>query len=217
MRRGVVYGLLAAVLLATTASANQYDGRMLKLSELKLEAEQNSSLDEYLTRNGLPDVAEARMLFDQMPWDTHEITLYYLGTRKEISFTRALVLGVPNVHLPRYERSLTDADVAVLMQVMEVAALGPEIEEGALEGAASDIDPIEPVAYVESETIETYDESLLEDVDPDDPVARAEAAAIRADVAATRIEAAADGAETAALRAEKAFDRLAASIPNAAR
>ena len=154
------------------------------------------------------------MLFDQLPWDTREITLYYLGTRKEISFARANVLGVPNVHLERYERKLTDADVAVLMQVMEVSALGPDVAEGSA---------IETVAYVETEEIDVgYDEALgtqidLENVDPDDPLARAEAAAMRSDIAAERVEAAAASAEAAALRAEKAFDRLAASVPNAAR
>ena len=225
MMRGVVCGLLAAVILATTASANQYDGHILTLSELKLEAEQNPTMDEYLSRNGLPDVAEARVVFDEPPWDNREVTLYYLGIRKEISFTRALVLGVPNVHLERYQRDLTDADVAVLMQIMEVAALAPE----ATEDDATEIDPIEPVAFVESDVPEAsnlvevsettegeYDLALL-DADPNDPAARAEAAALRADIAADRIEAAASGAESAALRAEKAFDRLAASVPNAAR
>ena len=221
MRRGVVCGLLAAVLSAGVGHANPYDGRLLSLQDLKAEAKRNEALDKYMMRNGLPDVAESRMLSDRPPWDDHEVTLYYLGTRKEISFARASVLSKTNIAVTRYERDLSDADVAALMGVLDTA----EIE-------ADDGGPIDDVAYVDTTEVDaaeadTADVDTLEadaaevdeiapedilDLDPSDPAARAEAAAVRAEQAADRVEVAADKAEAAALRAEKAFDRLAAAV-----
>lgn len=201
MRRGgVVCGLMAVVFAAGIGQANPYDGRLLTLEDLKVEAKQNKELDSYMLRNGLPDVAESRVLSDRPPWDDHQVTLYYLGTRKEISFARALVLGKPNVALTHYERDLSDADVAALMGVADTA--GIEADRG---------EPVETVALVET-TDEIVAGDLVEEIDAGDPAARAEAAALRAEHAANRVENAADKAEGAALRAEKAFDRLAAAF-----
>jgi len=222
MRRGVVCGLLAAVFAAGVGHANPYDGRLLSLEDLKAEAKENEALDAYMMRNGLPDVAESRALSDRPPWDDHEVTLYYLGTRKEISFARAAVLSKANVAVTRYERDLSDADVAAIMGVLETSAIEADREQ-----------PIETVAYVDTtEVVEVQDavavpsvaalegaaaaEGLASDellgIDPSDPASRAEAAAMRAEQAADRVEVAADKAEGAALRAEKAFDRLAAAF-----
>jgi hypothetical protein len=225
MRRGVVCGLLAVAVAAAVGHANSYDGRLLSLDDLKAEAKQNTELDQYMMRNGLPDVAESRTLADRPPWDGHQVTLYYLGTRKEISFARAFVLGKADIALTRYERDLTDADVAAVMGVLDTA----EIEAD----KASASEPIETVAHVDTTdvvevapseaaadtapkievaSLEEIPGDALLDVDPGDPTARAEAAAMRAEQAAERVEVAADQAEAAALRAEKAFDRLAAAF-----
>lgn len=231
MRRGVVCGLLAAVVAAGVGHANPYDGRLLTLKDLKAEAKQNEALDAYMLRNGLPDVAESRGLSDRPPWDDHQVTLYYLGTRKEISFARALVLGKPNVSVTRYERDLSDADVAALMGVLDTAAV--EADEQPIETVAHVDDGGETITHVVATDTVTHvvteeitddpievaaldddatTDDLLLDIDPSDPAARAEAAATRAEQAADRVEAAADKAEGAALRAEKAFDRLAAAF-----
>jgi hypothetical protein len=61
-------------------------------------------------------VAELKQVIDQAPWDNSEVTLYYLARRHEISFARARVLGKPEVHIMRYERTLTDSDVRGLSQ-----------------------------------------------------------------------------------------------------
>jgi len=192
------------VVMAAVAGANPYDGRLLTLEDLKAEASDNSELDAYMSRNGLPDVAESKVLSDRPPWDAHEVTLYYLGTRKEISFSRAVVLGKPDMAVTRYERDLSDADVAALMGVVGTAGIEPDAHR-----------EIEKVAAVETTEIVVTDpapEVDLNDFDLDDPADRAEAAALRAEQAADRVESAADKAETAALRAEKAFDRLAAAF-----
>lgn len=218
MRCGVVFGLLAA--LSTVAVANPYDGRLLTLAELKAEARGNEALDAYMLRNGLPDVAESRALSDRPPWDSHEVTLYYLGTRKEISFARAIVLGKRDIGIERFERDLSDADVVALMDVLETSAIEPDDgRDGAIEAVAHievvdtvEMDPSVDVADDGLVTIQAEQAPELLDIDLGDPAERAEAAALRAELAADRVEAAADVAEGAALRAEKAFDRLAAAV-----
>jgi len=210
MRCGVVCGLVVAVFAAGIGHANPYDGRLLSLKDLKAEAKQNDALDAYLVRNGLPDVAEAKALSDRPPWDDHEVTLYYLGTRKEISFARATILSKTNVAITRYERDLSDADVAALMGVLETATIEIDRDRPGETEAA-----VETVAYVDTSDVAPLDEMPADEVlglDASDPASRAEAAAMRAEEAADRVEVAADKAEGAALRAEKAFDRLAAAF-----
>jgi hypothetical protein len=235
MRRGVVCGLLAVVFAAGIGQANSYDGRLLSLKDLKAEAKQNEALDAYMMRNGLPDVAESRALADRPPWDDHEVTLYYLGTRKEISFARASVLSRTDIAVEHYERDLSDADVAALMGVLQTAEIEPDRDHpvkpasdveavaNAEAPAAADAAPttadaapadVQPVANVDTTEVASLDQAPMDDlagIDASDPTSRAEAAAIRAEQAADRVEVAADKAETAALRAEKAFDRLAAA------
>jgi hypothetical protein len=103
---------VAALALVSTAGAS-HDG-MLDADALKEQAKQNKALARYLKYNGYPQLAEVRTIRDQAPWDDHEVTLYYLDSRKEISFARARVLGRPEVHLTRYERQLTDGDIRAL-------------------------------------------------------------------------------------------------------
>jgi hypothetical protein len=229
MRRGVVCGLLAVVFAAAVGHANPYDGRLLTLKDLKKEARANEELDKYMARNGLPDVAESRVLADRPPWDGHQVTLYYLGTRKEISFARAMVLGKADISITRYERDLTDADVAALVGILDTAAIEPDTAPNVERVAyvdSTDAVVTEPmVAQPVSETDAGEDDviemaALDEDAAIDDmlefdmtnPADRAEAAALRAEQAADRVEEAADKTEAAALRAEKAFDRLAAAV-----
>jgi len=114
MRGSGVVWLAGLMLLAglTTASARQ--SRQLDEDELQSEINKNRVLARYVARNGLPDVAATHFLSDQPPWDDHEVTLYYLEARKEIAFARASVLGDKSVHVIRYERALSDADIVAL-------------------------------------------------------------------------------------------------------
>jgi hypothetical protein len=106
------------VLLAGVTTASARGSRQLDDDELQSEIGRNRALAAYVGRNGMPDVAASRFLSDQPPWDDHEVTLYYLEARKEIAFARASVLGEPSVHVIRYERALTDADIAALQPMV---------------------------------------------------------------------------------------------------
>jgi len=98
---------------------------------LKKAAQENKALARYLSHNGTPDVAEVKPILDQPPWDDHEVTLYYLDSRKEIGFARAWILGRPEIQISRYERPLTDEQIAALSTrahrpKTDVSGLGPD-------------------------------------------------------------------------------------------
>jgi hypothetical protein len=132
--RGVVVWAMSALLMAAAVPASADDQAMHILSAHGLRAEmgKNRRLAAYVARNGYPDVAELRFLADRPPWDKYEVTMYYLGDRREVSFARAYILGEPSINLSRYERQLTDEDVAVLQPL--VRTYGPK---GATNGAAA--------------------------------------------------------------------------------
>jgi hypothetical protein len=114
MRRGVVVWMGCVVMLAVAGAASARNEHDLSADELQGEMAHNRALAAYVARNGEPDVAETHFLADTPPWDDHEVTLYYLDTRKEIGFARAWILGSPEIQMQRYERPLTDAQVAML-------------------------------------------------------------------------------------------------------
>jgi len=114
MRRELVVWLGCAMVLAGVVTARALDEHELNADELRGEMAMNHALAEYVDRNGAPDLAESRFLADQPPWDSREVTLYYLDLRKEIAFTRATILGRPEIHISRYERPLTNEQVHAL-------------------------------------------------------------------------------------------------------
>ena len=178
MRRGVAVWMGCAMLLSGVGMASARGERELSDEELRRETTKNRAMAAYIARNGEPDVAESHFLADTPPWDDHEVTLYYLDMRKEIGFARAWVLGRPEVQIARYERALTDEQVAALSARarkvhrpgVAMARLGPD---------------------------ERADQSAQ----------RAEAAAGRVEAAATSAEHAADRAEAVASKAESEFHR----------
>src|SRR6266516_4639810 len=183
MRRGVAVGMGCALLLAGAVAAHARGDRELTNGELRAEMAKNSTLAAYVKRNGEPDVAESHFLADEPPWDDHEVTLYYLDARKEIGFARAWVLGRPEIQIKRYERPLTDA---------QVAALASRAKARAKQAPAAAPDaPGEAAVPASAEQTAS--------LSPDE---RAERSAARAEDAAGRVEAAAESAEHAAERAE---------------
>jgi hypothetical protein len=124
MRRELVVGLSCALVLAGVVAARALDEREMSADELRVEMNRNNALAAYVERNGAPDLAESRFLADQPPWDAREVTLYYLHLRKEIAFTRASILGRPEIHLSRYERPLTDEQVQALESRVRARPMG---------------------------------------------------------------------------------------------
>jgi hypothetical protein len=179
MRGRMLVWMAAGALLMLAGTAGAFEGEPLDREGLRKQAAENKALRRYLKHNGAPDVAELKPIMDQPPWDNHEVTLYYLAARKEISFARARVLGKPEVHLARYERTLTDADIRVLKE--RTGRLAVAVTDGTV--AAS------PCAG--------------------SAVERAECAAGRAEQAADRVDVAAERAEKAADRTEAVVERMA--------
>jgi hypothetical protein len=176
MGRGVGVWIAGAILVlssGTTVLAAQ----QLSEEELRAEMRENRTLAAYVERNGLPDVAEAHFLSDRPPWDDHEVTLYYLNRRLEIGFARALVLGRPDVQISRYERQMTDAQVAAI-------AARPKMTSSSASSA-------------------TRVANLGPDARAEDAARRAEAAAGRVEAAVAPVERAADRAEAIASRMEQ--------------
>ena len=114
MGRGVVVWMGCAILLCGVAVGAARAEHELSDEQLRIELARNNTMAAYVQRNGMPDVAEHHALTDRPPWDDHEVTLYYLEKRKEIGFARAWILGRPEIHLVRYERALSDEQVAAL-------------------------------------------------------------------------------------------------------
>ena len=181
MRRGLVLVVGSMVLFAAVGVANARGERELSGDELRAELSMNRAMRAYVERNGDPDVAEAHFLADTPPWDDHEVTLYYFDMRKEVGFARAWILNSPDVQIQRYERPLTDRQIAALSTR---AHKRPTTEDG-------------PHARVDGGP----------DARAEDAARRAEAAADRIDTAADAAERAADKAEAIGNKSEAEFHR----------
>lgn len=188
MRRWTVVWTVAAVIaLAHSAAAVQQMD--LDRAGLKAQATNNRALKQYLKRNGYPDVAQMRPVTDQPPWDDHEVTLYYFGMRKEISFARARILGHPDIHTTRYRRMMTDDDVRAMQS--HAGKLGAE--------------PVEPVAKEQVAKVSTPMSECTGNA-----TERAECSAARAESVADKLDAAAEKTEQAAERTEAIAAKMTA-------
>jgi len=186
MRRGLLIGLMAAGLgLVAGSAAADSDGRILCPPDLYREMRVNQRMAQYIERNGLPDVAASQFLSDERPWSERQVTLYYFGLRKEISFAKAFILGSRTISVERYERTLSDADIASL----EPLANSSRCRQGRVTTSSSGA---YPPGYGEGTS----------------PGARAEAAAARAESAAARVEVAAARTEQSAYKAEAVLDKI---------
>src|SRR5947208_16968623 len=115
MRRGVVAMAVAwAVVLGAARVGLARGEHEINDDQLEVEMARNRALAAYVARNGKPDLAESRELADRPPWDDHEVTLYYLGIRKELGFARPWIRGQPPVPPERYERPPRHAGHAAL-------------------------------------------------------------------------------------------------------
>ena len=200
MRR-VVIGVAAVLLLSTSGFAGVVESQLLSAEEIRLAAKENREVADFIERNGLPELAETRRLSNRPPWDDHEITLYYLEDRLEISFSRAVVLGEPNLAVMRYERALTDADIQVLSRLIATMPTGSrqDLDFG------QDVAVVEPTGWAGAAKMLGLSTS---GGGVDGAVERAESAAVRADLAAARIERSSDTTEQAAARTERVIERL---------
>ena len=78
--------------------------------------ESNRELRSYVALRGYPDWVEEVEVDSGLPLDTHEIRLYYLRLDREVSFTRAFILGHPQMSLRLFERPISADDRARIEQ-----------------------------------------------------------------------------------------------------
>jgi hypothetical protein len=197
------------MLLAGAGLASARGARELSEDELRSEMKRNTALAAYVARNGDPDLAESHFLSDVPPWDDHEVTLYYLDARKEIGFARAWILGRPEIQLERYERPLSDEQVAELSTRSRTRSSAGRVPEAPRMTAPA---PVDDTPHVTPAAAHEIVEESAQESAPLGPDDRAEAAARRAEEAAARVELAADSAEHAADRAEAVTSEVESSF-----
>jgi hypothetical protein len=69
-------------------------------------------LRSFVTLRGYPDWAEEIEVDSDLPLDSYELRLYYLRLDREVAFTRAFILGRPQVSLRLFERPIAATDRA---------------------------------------------------------------------------------------------------------
>lgn len=155
-------------------------------AELEAEMQRNQALSQHVKHKGYPDLAQRWTVDTDLPWDNYLVRLIYLDSEKELGFSRAYVLGRPEIGLLRYRRPLTTELAAETRQYLATSA--------PLSAAAS------PASG--------------EQISVGSPLERAEAAAGRAEHAAEMSERGAAAAEqalksleTAATKADQAFQQ----------
>ncbi len=152
---------------------------------LGTEMELNEALRVHVDHAGRPDLAQRMRVHSDLPWDNYIVRLIYLDAGTEIAFSRAYLLGRPDVGLLRYRRPLTDDLAAQTRDYL--ASAGPM-----------------PTAYTDPTS-----SAAISDLGPAD---RAEAAARRAEAAAEMTERGAMAAEQAAAKLESSTVRAEESF-----
>jgi hypothetical protein len=180
---GTLSGLALVSLVECATAAEVLDSRALGA-----EMGKNEALRLHVDHAGRPDLAQRLPVHSDLPWDNYIVRLIYLDSRTEIAFSRAYLLGRPEIGLLRYRRPLTEELAAQTRDYLATAEPAPS-------------------AYVPSSAAVAGDEGL-------GPAERAEAAAQRAEAAAEMTERGAMAAEqavaqleSAAARAEEAFKK----------
>jgi hypothetical protein len=74
--------------------------------------ETNRELRSLVALRGYPDWVEEVEVDSRLPLDTHELRLYYLRLDREVAFTRAFILGRPQMSLLLFDRPILAADRA---------------------------------------------------------------------------------------------------------
>jgi hypothetical protein len=147
----------------------------------------NEALRVHVDHAGRPDLAQRMRVHSDLPWDNYIVRLIYLDAGTEIAFSRAYLLGRPDIGLLRYRRPLTDELAAQTRDYLASAGPMPSVY-------------VDPTSSASASGL--------------GPAERAEAAAQRAEAAAEMTEHGAMAAEQAAaalesstVRAEESFKK----------
>lgn len=87
-------------------------GTPLGASAFEQQMRTNPEIRSFVALRGYPDWVEEIEVDSGLPLDSCEVRLYYLRLDREVSFTRAFILGRPQVSLRLFERPIAPADRA---------------------------------------------------------------------------------------------------------
>ena len=105
---------MAAPCLAVAVSVGP--GRPLGESGFERHLRKNPELRTFVALRGYPDWVEEVEVVSGLPLDAHELRLYYLRLNREVAFTRAFILGRPQVSLWLFERPIAPVDRARIQE-----------------------------------------------------------------------------------------------------
>jgi hypothetical protein len=104
---------LVAVAGPTWAAANAFGpGRPIGEAGFAQHMRLNPELRSFVALRGYPDWVEEVEVDSTMPLDPYELRLYYLRLDREVAFSRAYILGRPQVSLRLFDRPIAPADRA---------------------------------------------------------------------------------------------------------
>jgi hypothetical protein len=154
-RRFVMRGGITAVVAALTiigavsaVSAASRDVRpawVLSPHAFAQRMEGNPKIVEYVALRGYPDWVEEVEVYSAPPLEAYEVRAYYLRLDREVTFTRAYLLGDPQVGLRLSERPIP-AEVRERIQQARLAANPALRAELAAERAMAAADSAEQAA-----------------------------------------------------------------------
>jgi hypothetical protein len=85
-------------------------GRPIGAQGFEQHLERNPELRSLVALRGYPDWVEEVEVDSPLPLDPYELRLYYLRLDREVAFTRAFILGRPQVSLTLFERPIAPGD-----------------------------------------------------------------------------------------------------------
>jgi hypothetical protein len=87
-------------------------GRPIGANGFERALRSNPELRSFVVLRGYPDWVEEVEVDSTLPLDSYELRLYYLRLNREVAFTRAFILGRPQVSLRLFDRPMAAADRA---------------------------------------------------------------------------------------------------------
>lgn len=87
-------------------------GRPIGEQGFERQLRMNPELRSFVELRGYPDWVEEVEVDSTRPLDAYELRLYYLRFDREVAFTRAFILGRPQVSLRLFDRPIAPADRA---------------------------------------------------------------------------------------------------------
>jgi hypothetical protein len=124
MRGGITAVVAVVALLGTSPAGSVTLGddvgpaEALSARAFKQRMSHNPQLRDYVALRGYPDWVEEVEVYNNPPLDAYEVRAYYLRLDREVAFTRAFILGRPDIGLRLSERPIAPDKREEIRQVL---------------------------------------------------------------------------------------------------